>query len=95
MFPLGRQPDQWYAVARMYLLEGVAHDPDDWRMWANLASVSFFEGRVEEGKAELRRAVALKGTADGIDGRQARHLKKAMRQARIRLDAVLSGDEVR
>lgn len=95
MFPLGRQPDQRYEVARLNLLRGLAHDPDDWRMWANLASVSFFEGRHEEGKDELRRAIALKGTVDGIDGRQARHLKKAMRQARIRLDSVLTEGEVR
>ena len=48
-------------AARMYLERAMALDAADWEVWANLAAVSLFEGRVEDGRRELEKAVALRG----------------------------------
>jgi len=47
--------------ARRHLEQAMELAPEDWEVWANLATVSFLEDRPEEGLAELRRCRLLKG----------------------------------
>jgi tetratricopeptide (TPR) repeat protein len=78
-------------VARMHLDQLLALQPSDWRAWANLATVSFFERRTEQGIAELREAMAIKGDAEGLlEPVAAPYLEVAMSHAGVSFDAVKS-----
>jgi tetratricopeptide (TPR) repeat protein len=77
-------------VARMHLDQLLALDPSSWRAWANLATVSFFEGRAQQGMAELGEAIAIKGDAEGLlEPLAAPYLEEAMSHAGVEFDAVM------
>ncbi len=54
-----------YEASRGHFEAAVKVAPEDWEVWANLATLSFLDGDVETGKRELRKAVALR--PDPID----------------------------
>ena len=50
-----------FAASKMYLDQALALNPSDWTVWANLATISLFEGDETRGIMELKRAASLKG----------------------------------
>jgi tetratricopeptide (TPR) repeat protein len=49
-----------FEAARKYYEKALTVASDDWEVWANLATLAFFEGDLEAGKSALRKAVSLK-----------------------------------
>ncbi|MBZ5626839.1 MAG: hypothetical protein LAQ69_50410, partial [Acidobacteriia bacterium] len=49
-----------YEASRMYLMEAMKEDENSWQVWANLATVSYFEGDNAAGARELSRATELR-----------------------------------
>ncbi len=75
-----------FKASRMYLDKALAMDSSNWKVWVNLATLSFFENRIEEGRQQLRRAIQLRGEPiDQNDRRNAPYLKEAIEQSGIRL----------
>ena len=73
-----------YAAARMYLERALEVNPHDWRVWANAATVSLLEDRVEEGRAQLLRAIDLRGGPVEVhDGATTPHPREALDKAGI------------
>jgi tetratricopeptide (TPR) repeat protein len=74
-----------FEASRDYLERARLLVPDDWAVWANLATLSLFEGRIEEGGAQMERAAALHGAPlDPRDRRDTPYLREAL--------AILSGE---
>ncbi len=70
----------------MYIDKALAMDSSNWKVWINLATLSFFGNRIEEGRQQLRRAIHLRGEPiDQNDRRNAPYLKEALEQSGIRL----------
>lgn len=68
-----------YQAARGSLNQAASIDPGRWEIWANLGVLDLLENRVEEGRAELRRAARLRGAPlDPEDRRHVPYLKEAM-----------------
>ncbi len=68
-----------------YLARARSLAPDDWSVWANLATVSLLDGRTEQGRAQMERAKALRGAPlDAGDRRATPYLREAL--------AILSGE---
>jgi tetratricopeptide (TPR) repeat protein len=81
-------PFHEFAAANAYLERARAIAPDDWRVWANLATVSLLDGRREQGGAQMERAAALHGAPlDPGDRRETPYLREAL--------AILSGELAR
>jgi tetratricopeptide (TPR) repeat protein len=71
-----------FKASRMYLDKALAMDSSNWEVWVNLATLSFFESRIEEGQQQLRRATQLHGAPiDRNDRRYAPYLKEALEQS--------------
>ena len=71
-----------FKASRMYLDKALAMESSNWEVWVNLATLSFFENRIEEGRQQLRRAIQLRGAPiDPIDCRSAPYLKEALEQS--------------
>ena len=64
-----KSPFYNFAASRMYLKRALALNPSDWRVWANLATISLFEGKVLLGKKELRKAASLRGAPIDVGDR--------------------------
>ncbi len=56
-----KSPFYNFAASKMYLDRALALDRSDWVVWANLATISFFEGETARGIEELEKAASLKG----------------------------------
>ena len=48
-----------YPAARNYLVQAEEIDSANWRIWLDIASVSFFEGKMDDGFEQLRKAESL------------------------------------
>jgi len=71
-----------FKASRMYLDKALAMESSNWEVWVNLATLSFFENRIEEGRQQLRRAIQLRGAPiDPIDRRSAPYLKEGLEQS--------------
>jgi hypothetical protein len=57
-----KRPFYNFTVARDYLEQAIQEEVDDWRVWANLATVSLFEDKLERATIELEKAHLLKGS---------------------------------
>jgi tetratricopeptide (TPR) repeat protein len=91
-----KYPIRHTRVARMHLDQLLALQPSNWRVWANLATVSFFEGRARQGMAELGEAIAIKGDAEGLsEPLAAPYLEEAMSHAGVGFDAVMGAPALR
>ncbi len=70
----------------MYLDKALAMDSSNWEVWGNLATLSFFENRIEEGRQQLIRALQLRGAPiDPDDRNNAPYLKEALEQSGVSL----------
>jgi hypothetical protein len=77
-----KSPFYYYTAAMKYIEEGLKVHPDDWRLFANRASIHWLEGRIEEGRADLSHAEKLKGGPLEIGDRSVTpYLKEAMERA--------------
>jgi len=73
-----------FDIARHYLEEARRTDGDDWEVWANLATLSFFEQNVRQARQELDKAQALHtGPLDLDDRGRLPYLRLAMRVAQV------------
>lgn len=80
-----KTPFYEFSVSRDSLNRVVQIDPRNWEAWANLATLSLFEGNVQQGRAELEKATALKGTAiDPTDRAKTPYLAEALRASVVR-----------
>lgn len=78
-----------FTASSMYLRRALALDSSDWRVWANLATVSLLEDRVETGEEELREAVRLRGAAiDPGDRDNTPYLKEAIERTGVVMERV-------
>ena len=76
-----------FNASRMYLDKALAMDSSNWQIWVNLATLAFFENRIEEGRQQLRMAIQLRGAPmDRNDRRNAPYLKEALEQSGVRLE---------
>ncbi len=50
-----------FKASKMYLDKALAMDSSKWEIWVNLATLAFFENRIEEGRQHLRKAIQLRG----------------------------------
>jgi lysophospholipase L1-like esterase len=77
-----KSPFYYYTASMKYIEEGLKVHPDDWRLFANRASIHWLEGRIEEGRADLSHAEKLKGGPLEIGDRSVTpYLKEAMERA--------------
>jgi hypothetical protein len=61
-------------------------DSLNWEIWVSLATLSFFENRIEEVQQQLRRAIQLRGKPiDPYIRKYAPYLKEALEQSGVRL----------
>ena len=73
-----------YNASRKYLEEALEMEPEEWQIRANLGVVSIFQGRVEEGRAQLKEAGSIKGSPlDPNDRLRVPYLKEAIVRAGI------------
>lgn len=81
-----KAPFRNFAAARDYLDRAARAAPDEWRVWANLATLALLEGDLERGRSGLRRAQALKGAPlDPEDRGSLPALREALARSGIRL----------
>ncbi len=68
-----------YTASKMYLDRALAMDSSNWKIWVNLATLSFFKNHVEEGRQQLRKAVKLRGKPiDPDDRKNAPYLRESL-----------------
>jgi len=71
-----------YEASRRYLLEAMAVDDQSWKVWANLATLSYFMGDKDAGGKELQRATELhRGPLNVNDRHATPYLKEAIEYA--------------
>ena len=76
-----------FNAARMYLDKALGMDSSNWEIWVNLATLAFFENRIEEGREQLGMAIQLRGAPiDRNDRRNAPYLREALEQSGVRLE---------
>lgn len=76
-----------FKASRMYLDKALAMDSSNWEIWVNLATLAFFENRIEDGRQQLRKAIQLHGEPiDPNDRKNAPYLREALKQSGIRLE---------
>jgi len=81
-----------YEASRRYLEQARALVPNDWRVYANLASLDLLTGDRTAGKRALHRARALRGAPlDPEDRSVTPYLKEALAQAGIVLPRPSAG----
>ena len=79
-----KEPFYNFAASKMYLELAREADSSDWRVWANLATVSLLEGRNNAGRAELRRALALHdGPINPDDRENTPYLRSALERSGV------------
>jgi len=78
-----KSPFYFFSASMKYLDDALASHPQDWRLYANRATVHWLEGRIEEGRADLSRALDLKGGPLDVEDRAVTpYLKEALEKAR-------------
>ncbi|MFO0755978.1 MAG: hypothetical protein U0359_05785 [Byssovorax sp.] len=71
-----------WVTSRTYLDRAAKIEPGNWEVWANLATISLLEGKMDEGKSELDKAKTLKGASLlPVDRAKTPYLGEALRQA--------------
>ena len=91
-----KYPHRHVGVARSHLENRLRRHPTSWQVWANLATTSFFERRIDRGMDELNRAIVLKGNADGLaTTKRVPHLAEAMHHAGVDPEAFIGSSDVR
>jgi tetratricopeptide (TPR) repeat protein len=74
-----------YSISRAYLNEALAIAPSNWEIWANLATLSLFEGELQRGREELDKATDLKGSPiDPGDREKTPYLVEALHAASVK-----------
>ena len=72
-----------FEASERYLRRALELAPQDWRIWANLASVSLLTARTEDGLRQLQRATLLhEGPLDPDDRSNTPYLREALKAAR-------------
>lgn len=72
-----------FEASRKYLLEAMKVDEESWKVWANLATLSYFTGDTAAGGRQLRRATELRHAPLDMNDRYAiPYLKEALEYAR-------------
>ena len=80
-------PHYNFTASRMYLEQAVALDSSDWTIWANLATLSLWEDRIEQGRKELRKAIKLRGRwIDPEEREHTPHLKEAIEHTGLTIE---------
>ncbi len=78
-----------YSEAREHLEAAQRLDPDRWEVWANLATTSLFQGKVETGRVELARAMKLAPAPIDLDDlSRVPYLKEALEMHGLGLESV-------
>lgn len=91
-----KYPHRHVRVARSHLQSRLARHPTSWQVWANLATTSFFERKIDRGMDELNQAVTFKGNADGLTtAERVPYLAEALRHAGVDLEAFIGSRDVR
>ena len=73
-----------FSASQMYLRQALILDASDWRIWANLATLSLLEDHSEEGRRELGEAIRLRGRLlDPEDRGNLPYLKEALQRSAI------------
>jgi len=75
-----------FEASRMYLDRALDLDSSKWEIWVNLATLSLFENRIEEGRQQLGKAIQLRGLmVDENDRHNAPNLKEALEYSGVHL----------
>lgn len=81
-----------FSASEMYLQQALVLDANDWRIWANLATLSLLEDRIEEGRNELRTAISLRGSLlDPDDRGNMPYLTDALQRSGITMEELQRG----
>jgi lysophospholipase L1-like esterase len=81
-----------FEAARRYLDEVRRIAPSDWRVWANLATLSLLDGDVKSGRLELFRATRLRGAPlDPGERGNVPYLAEALSQSGVELPGPSAG----
>ncbi|MHC4270320.1 MAG: hypothetical protein ACYSTS_17930 [Planctomycetota bacterium] len=82
-----KTPYQNFRASRMYLDKALAVDSSNWQIWVNLATLAFFENRIEEGRQQLKKAIQLYGAPIPNERQYAPYLMEALEKSGIRLES--------
>jgi len=85
-----KEPYFYYSASMRYLKSAFKLDQSNWRLWANLATMSFFKNRVNQGVDELKRAMKLKKDHFNIgDVRKIPYLEQELKNVGISIDELI------
>ena len=64
-----KEPFYNFQASKRYFDKAMVLDSSNWEIWINLATLSFFDNRTEEGRNQLEMAIKLKGEPIDQDDR--------------------------
>ena len=78
-----------YRASKQYLDKALAMDSSNWEVWVNLATLTLFENRIEDGREQLKMAIKLRGAPiEQNDRGSAPYLKEALEQSGVSIQSL-------